>query len=92
LYLHGLKNVVADFLSCPNKTTAGSVAATSAADQVDLEEMAAKQNRCPETQHLLGGPSLELAFRQTGAQCLAGDVSTGNFRPNVPLKFRKKHF
>ncbi len=52
---------------------------------MDFEE----QNRCPETQHLLGGTSLKLAFRQTGAQRLAGDVSTGNFRPIVPLKFRK---
>ncbi len=91
LYLPGLKNVVADFLSRPNKTTAGSVTATSAADPVDFEEIA-EQNRCPATQRLLGGTSLKLAFRQTGAQHLAGDVSTGNFRPIVPLKFRKKHF
>jgi hypothetical protein len=92
LYLPDLKNVVADFLSRPNKTTAGSVAATLATDPVDFEEMAAEQNRCPETRRLLGGTSLKLAFRQTGAQCLAGDVSTGNFRPIVPLKFRKNIF
>jgi hypothetical protein len=54
--------------------------------------MAAEQNRCPETQRLLGGTSLKLAFNQTGAQCLAGDVSTGNFCPIVPLKFRKNIF
>ncbi len=59
---------------------------------VDFEEMAAEQNRCPETQRLLGNTSLKLAFRQTGAQRLAGDVSTGNFRPIVPLKFRKNNF
>jgi hypothetical protein len=47
---------------------------------------------CPETQRLLGGTSLKLAFRQTGAQRLAGDISTGNFRPVVPLKFRKNIF
>ncbi len=58
----------------------------SAADPVDFEEMAANQNRCPETQRLLGGTSLKLASRQTGAQCLAGDVSAGNFCPIVPLK------
>ncbi len=92
LYLPGLKNVVADFLSRPNQTTTGSVTARSAADSVDFEEMAAEQNHCPETQHLLGGTSLKLAFRQTGAQRLAGDVSTGNFRPIVPLKFRKNIF
>jgi hypothetical protein len=92
LYLPSLKNVVADFLSCPNQITAGSVAAASAADPVDFEEMAAEQNCCPETQRLLGGTSLKLAFCQTGAQRLAGDVSTGNFRPIVPLKFRKNIF
>ncbi len=53
LYLPALKNVVADFLSRPNQAAAGSVAATSAADPVDFEEMAAKQNRCPETQRLM---------------------------------------
>jgi hypothetical protein len=89
LYLPGLKNVVADFLSRPNQTTTGSVAIASAADPVDFEEMAAKQNRCPEIQHLLGSTSLKLAFRQTGVQRLAGDISTGTFRLIVPLKFRK---
>ncbi len=92
LYLPGLKNVVADFLSRPNQITAGSVAAASATDPVDFEEMAAEQNRCPETQRLQGGTSPKLAFHQTGAQRLAGDVSTGNFRPLVPLKFRKNIF
>ncbi len=36
--------------------------------------------------------SLKLAFRQTDAQRLAGDIPTGNFRPIVPLKFRKNIF
>jgi hypothetical protein len=92
LYLPGLKNVVAVFLSRPNQTTTGSVAATSAAHPEDFEEMAAKQNLCQVTQRLPGGIFLKLAFRQTGAQCLAGDVSTGNFRPIVPLQFRKNIF
>jgi hypothetical protein len=92
LYLPGLKIVVADFLSCPNQTATGSVAAMSVADPVDFKEMAAEHNHCPETQHLLGGTSLKLAFRQTGTQRLAGDVFTGNFRPIVPLKFRKSIF
>jgi hypothetical protein len=61
LYLPGLKKVVADFLSYPNQATNGSVAA----DPVDFEEMAAKQNCCPETQRLLGGTSLNwLSTRQ----------------------------
>jgi hypothetical protein len=92
LYLPGLKNVVADFLSCPNQTTTGSVNAALAADSVEFEEMAAKKNRCQETQRLLGGTSLKLAFRQTEAQRLAGHVSTGSFCPIVPFKFRKNIF
>ncbi len=67
LYLPGLKNVVADFLSRPYQATTGSVAAASAADPMDFEEMAAEQNRCPEMQRLLAGTSLKLAFRQRGA-------------------------
>jgi hypothetical protein len=68
----------------------GTVTATAAADPVDFEEMAAEQNRCPETQRLLGGTSLKLAFRQTGAQRLAGDISTGTFRP--PPQIPKGYF
>jgi hypothetical protein len=63
-----------------------------AADLVDFGEMAAEQHCCLETQWLLGGTSLKLAFRQTGAQLLAGDVSTGTFLLIVPLKFRKAIF
>jgi hypothetical protein len=66
LYMSGLKNVVADFLSRPNHTTTGSVATALVADPVDFEEMATEQNHCPETQRLLGGTSPKLAFRQTG--------------------------
>ncbi len=55
LYLPGLKNVVADFLSRPPPQTTRSVATTTAADPVEYEEMATEQHRCPETQRLLGG-------------------------------------
>jgi hypothetical protein len=68
------------------------MAATTAADPVEFEEMAAKQNCCAKMQRLLGDTSLKLAFRQTGAQCLAGDTSIGAFRPIVPQKFRKDIF
>jgi hypothetical protein len=54
--------------------------------------MAAEQNRCSETQRLLGGTLLKLAFCQTGAQRLGGDVSIGSFCPMVPIKFRKTIF
>ncbi len=91
LYLPGLKNVVADFLSDPPPLQWNSRRHGGGRSR-DFEEMAAMQNRCLETQRLLGGTSLKLAFRQTGAQRLAGNISTGNFRPIVPLKFRKDIF
>jgi hypothetical protein len=74
------------FLSSPLPQTTASVTAAVAANPVDYEEIAAEQNCCAETQRLLGGTSLKLAFHQKGAQQLAGDVSTGAFRPVVPLK------
>jgi hypothetical protein len=92
LYLPGLKNVVADFLCAPTKQPLDQSPPRRWQIQWIFEEMAAEQNRCPETQRLLGGTNLKLAFRQTGAQRLAGDVSTGNFCPIVPLKFRKNIF
>jgi hypothetical protein len=90
--LPGLKHVIADFLPSPLLESTDTVAATAAADPVNFKEMAAKQNCCAETQSLLGGTSLKLAFYQTGAQCPSGDISTGVFRPIVPLKFRKYIF
>jgi hypothetical protein len=88
LYLPGLKNVVADFVSLPSLLEpTGNVTAAVAADPVDFKAMATEQNSCAETQHLLGRTSLKLAFRQAGAHRLAGDVSTGVFRPIVPQKF-----
>jgi hypothetical protein len=56
---------------------------------VDFEEMAGGYL---ETQWLLGGTSLELAFRRTGAQCLAGDVSIGTFRQHRSPQIQKSHF
>jgi hypothetical protein len=91
LYLPGLKNDVADFLSRPSPPEpTGDVAA--AADPVNFEAKAAEQNSCAETQVLLSGTSLKLAFRQAGAHGLAGDVSTGVFCPIVPQKFRRDIF
>ncbi len=43
--------------------------------------MATEQNRCAETQRLLSGSSLKLAFRQAGVQGLV--VSMGVFHPIV---------
>jgi hypothetical protein len=88
LYLPGLKNVVTGFLSRRNQTTTGSVAAVLAADPVDFEEMSLEQKRCLETQHLLGGTSLKLAFRQTPGW----RRFHRQFSPNCSSQIQKKHF
>jgi hypothetical protein len=68
LYLPGLKNVVAVFFPAPSPpTNHWNSRRHSSGRSSGLEEMAAEQNRCAETQRLLGGTSLKLAFRQTGA-------------------------
>jgi hypothetical protein len=88
LYLPGLQNVVADFLSRPSlppKLT-GDVATTAVTMSIDFAQMAAKQNLCPEIQHLLGGSSLTIPFQQAGIQHLVGNVSTDVFHPVVPAR------
>jgi hypothetical protein len=54
--------------------------------------MATEQNRYTETQCLLSGSSLKLAFQQAGSQRQVGDVYTGVCRPIVPLKLQKDIF
>jgi hypothetical protein len=76
LHLPGLKNVVANLLSRPSLPFTSppppppesdkTVAFLAAADPVDFEAMAAKQNRCAETQCLLCGSSIQLAFHRAG--------------------------
>jgi hypothetical protein len=85
LYLPGLKNVVADFLSRSNQTTTGSVATASVADPVDFEEMAAEQNICPETAALARRHIAQIGFlpdrRSTPSwRCLRRQFSS-NFSP-----------
>jgi hypothetical protein len=93
LYLPGLKNVVADFMSRPSPPPPLELSPPRRRQiQWISRRWPPSKNRCPETQRLLGGTSLKLAFRQTGAQPLSGDISTGTFRPIVPLKFRKDIF
>ncbi len=43
-------------------------------------------------QRFLGVSSLKLAFRQAGAQRLVENVSTGVFRPIIPVNFRRYFF
>jgi hypothetical protein len=78
---------------CPAHTEpSGTVAATAEADPADFEAMATEQNCCAETQRLLGGSSLKVAFQQAGAQHLVSDVSIGVFIPSPQQNSEKKFF
>jgi hypothetical protein len=89
LYLPGLKNVIADFLSCPPgplpPEPSGTVAAEAAADPIDFKAMAAEQICCAKTQRLLS--ISQNSAGKAGAQCLVGNISIGVFSPIVPVKF-----
>jgi hypothetical protein len=63
-YLPGLQNFLTNFLSHPSQPPKPTedVAVATATSPVDFAEMATEQNRFLETQHLLSGSSLTIAF------------------------------
>jgi hypothetical protein len=82
-------------LFCPPPPPAqpvGDVIAATAATPIDFEAKVAEQNRCLDMQRLLSGLSLTIAFCQTGAQRLVGNISLDAFRPVVPEKFGEDIF
>jgi hypothetical protein len=94
LYLPGLQNVVADFLSRPSplpKPT-GDVATTAVTMPIDFAQMAAKQNLCPEIQRLLGGSSLTIPFQQAGIHHLVGKVFNRCYSSGGTGKIQERHF
>jgi hypothetical protein len=66
-----------------------NVAAAAVAD-VDLSplDMTLQQILCPQVQQLLHQPGLKIGYKQVGDLKLWGNVSTGMFRPLVPLPHR----
>ncbi len=91
--------MVADALSHPPEPTAAAAdhaapAATTMEDNpIDFQAMATEQKSCAETQKLISGPTaLTIYFQTVGSHRLAGDTSTGVWRPLVPLGHRPAVF
>jgi hypothetical protein len=90
--------VVADALSRPPDPAAAADHAAAAAttmedNPIDFQAMATKQKSCAETQKLVSGPTaLTISFQTVGSHRLAGDTSTGVWRPLVPLGHRRAVF
>ncbi len=90
--------MVAQALSRPPNPpgAAGHTAAATTTmenDPTDFQEMATEQENCAETQKLISGPTaLTISFQTVGGHRLAGDTSTGVWRPLVPLGHRRAVF
>jgi hypothetical protein len=91
--------VVADALSRPPEPTAAAAdhaaaaATTMESNPIGFQEMATEHKNCVETQKLISGPTaLTISFQTVGGHRLAGDTSTGVWRPLVPLSHRRAIF
>jgi hypothetical protein len=63
-----------------------------AVSPLDYSAMAAAQLSCPGVAALRAGSSLTIVTRDVEGQPLLGDISTGTFRPLVPVQYRQVIF
>jgi RNase H-like domain found in reverse transcriptase/Reverse transcriptase (RNA-dependent DNA polymerase)/Integrase core domain/Integrase zinc binding domain len=94
----GSQNVIANALSRPYNPPPPPAAAcavtavTHTAPAIDYTAYAAAQKICPSITALKLQSSLSVVYRLCGDIYLYGDVSTGCFRPLVPVDFRRAVF
>jgi hypothetical protein len=62
------------------------LAAITEAQAVDFSAMSAAQRSCPEVAEMMNSNTLQITTQAVGDDSLLGDVSTGVFRPLVPIK------
>jgi hypothetical protein len=74
----------------PSKPPPQTASPPPAADAqpIDFLELSFAQLSCPDVQAMLVSPSLSVVARKMGAADVLGDVSTGTFRPLLPVQFR----
>ncbi len=68
------------------------LAAIADAQPVDFSAMAAAQRSCPEVAEMMNSTTLQITTQAVGDDTLLGDVSTGVFRPLVPVQYREAVF
>jgi hypothetical protein len=59
---------------------------------VNFSAMAAAQRSCPEVVEMMNSTTLQITTQAVGDDTLLGDVSTGVFRPLVPIQHREAVF
>jgi hypothetical protein len=64
------------------------LAAIAYAQLIDFSAMAAAQRDCPEVAEMINSTTLQITTQAVGGKTLLGDVSTGVFRPLVPIQHR----
>jgi hypothetical protein len=68
------------------------LAAIADAQPVDFLAMAAAQRSCPEVAEMMKSSTLQITTQAVGDATLLGDISTGVFRPLVPIQHREAVF
>jgi hypothetical protein len=68
------------------------LAAIVDAQPIDFPAMAAAQQDCPEVAEMMNSTTLQITTQTVGDETLLGDVSTGVFRPLVPIQLREAVF
>ncbi len=69
-----------------------NLAAIAKAQEVDFLAMAAAQRSFPEVAEMMNSTTLQITTQAVGEASLLGDVSTGVFRPLVPIQYREAVF
>jgi hypothetical protein len=68
------------------------LAAIADVQPVDFLAMAAAQRACPEVTEMMNSSTLQITSQPVGDETLLGVVSTGVFRPLVPIQHREAVF
>ncbi len=77
-------------VGCPRPIS--SLAAIADVQPVDFSVMASQQQSCPEVAEMLNSGNLQIISQGVGGASLLVDVSTGVYRPLVPIQSREAVF